>query len=95
MLNDDDRKKLTTRLKRVEGQVAGLRRMLDDDTYCVDVLLQLSAAQGALNKVSHLLLDAHVRTCVAEAMATGSAAQRQSKVDELMQVFERYGGSSR
>ena len=65
--------------------------MLDDDAYCVDVLLQMSAIRGALGKVGDIILDTHVRTCVAEAMESGSAAQRRKAVDDLMQVFERYG----
>ena len=95
MLDDDARSKLLGRLRRIEGQVAGLQRMLEQDAYCVDVLLQISAVQGALSKVGNLLLDTHVRTCVSEAMDSGSAAQRRKKVDELMQVFSRYGGPNR
>jgi len=95
MRNEDSRKKLLTRLKRIEGQVAGLRRMLEDDADCVDVMLQISAAQGALGKVGHLLLNSHVRTCVTNAIESGSPAEQQERLDELMQVFARYGGQPR
>ena len=92
MLDDVGKKKLTTRLRRVEGQGAALRRMLDEDEYCVDVLLQISAVQGALGKVGHILLESHIRHCVREAFDGGDAEARDEKIDELMEVFARYGG---
>ena len=92
MRSDEANRKLQTRLKRIEGQVGGLRRMLEEDADCVDVMLQLSAVQGALGKVGQLLLDGHMRTCVAEAVESGSPAQRRKKLDELMVVLSRYGG---
>ena len=93
MTDQHTRKKLLTRLKRVEGQIGGLRRMLEDDAYCVDILLQLRAASGALDKAGHVLLESHIRTCVADAFAGGDTSAREQKVDELMEVFARYGGS--
>jgi len=95
MLDDTTKRKLTTRLKRAEGQIAGLRRMLEEDAYCVDILLQISAAQGALGKAGQVLLAEHIRTCVADAFAGGDEASREEKVDELMDVFARYGGVGR
>ncbi len=92
MLEGDDKKKVLARLRRLEGQVGALRRMLDDDEYCVDVLLQISAVQGALGKVGHILLESHIRHCVSEAFDRGDAGARDEKIDELMQVFARYGG---
>ncbi len=95
MLDPTTKRKLTARLKRAEGQISALRRMLDEDAYCVDVLLQISAAQGALGKAGQVLLGEHIRTCVADAFATGDEADRDEKVDELMDVFSRYGGLGR
>lgn len=92
MLDETDKKKLLTRLRRVEGQVGALRRMLDEDEYCVDVLLQISAVQGALGKVGHILLESHIRHCVREAFDGGDPRARDEKIDELMEVFARYGG---
>ena len=85
------KKKLLGRLRRVEGQVRAIVRMVDEDTYCVDTLLQISAAQGALGKAGQLLLGSHVETCVADAFAQGSPRDRQQVIDELMEVFSRYG----
>lgn len=95
MLDPTTKRKLTARLKRAEGQIAGLRRMLDEDANCVDVLLQISAAQGALGKAGQVLLAEHIRTCVADAFASGDEIDRDEKVDELMDVFARYGGLGR
>jgi DNA-binding FrmR family transcriptional regulator len=92
MLDAENKKKLLTRLKRVEGQVAALRRMVEDDAYCVDVLLQISAAQGALGKAGQLMLGSHLRTCVTSALEGGDPEAREETVQELMDVFSRYGG---
>jgi DNA-binding FrmR family transcriptional regulator len=64
---------LQTRLRRIEGQVRGIERMVDDDRYCIDVLTQISAVQAALDKVALGLLDGHVRHCVAEGAEEGKS----------------------
>ena len=84
--------KVLGRLRRIEGQVQGLQRMISADAYCVDVLLQISAVQGALEQVQKLLLGRHVETCVADALRSGSKNDRQRKIDELLEVFARFGG---
>ncbi len=86
------KKKLLARMRRIEGQIGALCRMIEEEQYCVDILLQMSAAQGALGKASQVLLGAHVETCVANAMASGTQKTRQKAVNELMEVFSRYGG---
>ncbi|MBY5160884.1 metal-sensitive transcriptional regulator [Salsipaludibacter albus] len=80
-----DKAKVLARLRRVEGQVRGLQRMVDEDTYCIDVLTQVSAATKALENVALLLLDDHVRHCVADDVRSGST----EKVDEAMQAITR------
>ncbi|MCH7598632.1 MAG: metal-sensitive transcriptional regulator [Myxococcales bacterium] len=89
-----DKKKLLTRLRKVEGQVSAICRMVEEEKYCVDILLQISAVQGALGKAGQLLLGSHVETCVATAFASGNKKARQTSIDELMEVFARYGGIS-
>jgi DNA-binding FrmR family transcriptional regulator len=79
------------RLRRIEGQVQGLQRMLASDASCVDVLLQVSAAQGALEQVRRLLVGQHLESCVADVLRTGSRSERQKKIDELLEVFSRFG----
>ncbi|HMH53924.1 MAG TPA: metal-sensitive transcriptional regulator [Candidatus Acidoferrum sp.] len=92
MIDDATKSKAQGRLRRIEGQVQGLQRMIAADAYCVDILLQVSAVQGALEQVQKLLLGRHVESCVADAMRSGSRNERQRKVDELLEVFSRFGG---
>jgi len=91
VLNDEAKAKTRARLRRIEGQVQGLQRMLDNDAYCVDILLQISAVQGALDQVQKLLLGRHIESCVTDALRSGSKSERQQKVEELLEVFSRFG----
>ena len=91
VLNDETKVKARGRLRRIEGQVQGLQRMLDNDAYCVDILLQISAVQGALEQVQKLLLGRHIESCVADALRSWSKSERQQKVEELLDVFSRFG----
>jgi len=84
--------KIVDRLRRIAGQVEGVARMVEQDRYCVDILLQIAAAQAALGQASKLVLRSHVETCVSDALASGKPAERRQKIDELMDVFARYGG---
>ena len=81
VLNDETKAKARGRLRRIEGQVQGLQRMIDGDAYCVDILLQISAVQGALEQVQKLLLGRHIESCVADALRSGSrtSASRRSR----------------
>ena len=85
------RGQVDVRLKRIAGQVAGIRRMVEQDRYCVDVLLQVAAVRAALDQVGKLVLGAHVETCVADALASGSTRERRKKTDELLEIFSRFG----
>lgn len=76
------------RLRKIEGQVRGLQRMIDDDTYCVDVLTQISAVTKSLQGVGLGLLDEHVRTCVQDA-AISSDEAGDKKIDEAMGAVAR------
>jgi CsoR family transcriptional regulator, copper-sensing transcriptional repressor len=84
MTKDD----LLKRLRRVEGQVRGIQRMVDEDTYCIDVLTQVAAATSALQSVAVGLLDDHLRHCVSEAVSTGGP-EGDAKVTEAMRSIER------
>ncbi len=91
MIDAETKTKALGRLRRIEGQVQGLQRMIDAEAYCVDVLLQISAVQGALEQVRKLLLGRHIESCVADALRSGSKTDRQRKIDELLEVFSRFG----
>ena len=88
-MDEKTRKDGNARLKRIAGQVAGVQRMLAEDRYCVDVLLQIAATQGALAEVGRVVLANHVRTCLVEALRSGNATDRLAKVEELMEVLSR------
>jgi DNA-binding FrmR family transcriptional regulator len=81
-----DKDQLTARLRRIEGQVRGVERMVDEDRYCIDVLTQISAIQAALDKVALGLLDDHARHCVVGGAATG---EPDELTDELMAAVGR------
>ena len=78
----------TRRLRRIEGQVRGLQRLIDEDTYCIDVLTQISAASRALQSVAVGLLDEHLRHCVADAIVADEESG-QEKVAEATAAIER------
>ncbi|MBS3941450.1 MAG: metal-sensitive transcriptional regulator [Actinobacteria bacterium] len=77
------------RLRRIEGQVRGLQRMIDEDVYCIDILQQIAAVNGALQNVAIGLLDEHVGHCVANAAAAGDAEQAREMVTEATKAIER------
>ena len=77
------------RLKRIEGQVRGLERMVEQDRYCIDVVTQIGAVRAALRKVEEEVLRDHVGHCVEGAIASGNKSQQRRKIAELMDVFGR------
>ena len=77
------------RLSRIEGQVRGLSRMVEEDRYCIDVITQISAVRAALRRVEEEVLRDHVGHCVEHAILSGDADEQRRKVAELMQVLER------
>jgi CsoR family transcriptional regulator, copper-sensing transcriptional repressor len=85
-----DSKALHNRLRRIEGQVRGLQRMVDEDAYCVDILTQVAAVQTALEQVAVNVLDGHVRHCVADAVAGPDTDASDAKLDELMAAVRRF-----
>ncbi|MDP2411013.1 MAG: metal-sensitive transcriptional regulator [Pseudolabrys sp.] len=77
------------RLKRIEGQVRGIARMVEDDRYCIDIVTQIGAVRAALRKVEEELLRGHVAHCVEHAISSGDKADQRRKVAELMDVMGR------
>ena len=92
MIERETKTKSLGRLRRIEGQVQGIQRMVEDDKYCVDILLQLAAVQGAVEQVQKLLLGQHIESCVSDAIRSGNTRERQKKVGELLDVFSRFSG---
>ncbi|HWC32671.1 MAG TPA: metal-sensitive transcriptional regulator [Actinomycetota bacterium] len=83
----EDREDVLRRLRRIEGQVRGLQRMVEEERYCVDVLAQISSATSALEKVGLVLLNDHIRHCVRGALADGGG---DDKVEELVTAVDRF-----
>lgn len=82
-----DKEDLLRRLSRIEGQVRGLARMIEEDRYCVDILTQVAAVRAALDKVGLILLESHTRGCVANAI---QHQQGEAAIRELMEVVEKF-----
>jgi DNA-binding FrmR family transcriptional regulator len=88
-MHDTTKKSVVTRLKRIEGQVGGVRRMVEDDRYCVDLLTQIDAVRAALHKVEEQVLRDHVSHCVAGAFTSGDVVEQRHKVEELVATIAR------
>ena len=85
-----DKDALIKRLHRIEGQVRGIERMVEDDRYCIDILTQISAVNTALEAVALKILDEHVRHCVADALTSGDEADAATKTEELLEAVQRF-----
>jgi DNA-binding FrmR family transcriptional regulator len=86
----DDKVTLTRRLHRIEGQVRGIERMVEDDRYCIDILTQIAAVKTALESLALQLLDGHVKHCVAGAIASGDEVEMDQKTTELLAAVQRF-----
>jgi DNA-binding FrmR family transcriptional regulator len=85
-----DKDALVKRLHRIEGQVRGIERMVEDDRYCIDILTQVAAVSTALEAVALRILDDHVRHCVAGALTSGDEADAATKTEELLEAVQRF-----
>lgn len=81
----EDQRKLVNRLSRIEGQVRGIKRMVEEDAYCIDILIQVAAANAALNSFNKELLSEHIKTCVTKDIKEG----KEETVDELVATIQR------
>ena len=86
-MDDSTKKAVNQRLASAAGHINGIARMVDDDQYCIDVIKQIQAVQAALNKVSTLILDNHLRTCVTTAIRGDDPDERQRVLEEVTSVF--------
>ncbi len=90
-MEDDAKREVLTRLAKIEGQVKGISRMIENDRYCVDTLYQISAAQGALERVAKETMRQHLEGCVVDAFKSKNKLDREKKIDELMSMFSKFG----
>ncbi len=85
-----DKEALVKRLHRIEGQVRGIERMVEDNRYCIDILTQIAAVNTALESLAFKILDEHVRHCVAGALTSGDEVDAQTKTEELLEAVQRF-----
>lgn len=83
--SEKEYKDLITRLNRIEGQIRGIKKMVENDAYCTDILVQVSAANAALNSFNKVLLSNHIRTCVANDIRDG----KEETIEELVNTFQK------
>jgi CsoR family transcriptional regulator, copper-sensing transcriptional repressor len=86
----DQKATLVKRLHRIEGQVRGIEKMVDEDRYCIDILTQIGAVTTALESLGFQILDDHVKHCVAGALASGDETAATGKADELLEAVHRF-----
>lgn len=85
--SDDEIKKIVNRLKRIEGQIRGIQKMVEDDRYCMEILVQISAVQSALKSVGFSITERHIHHCVSDAIQKGEGKET---IDELMSVMKQF-----
>jgi DNA-binding FrmR family transcriptional regulator len=88
-MSHDAKSSRLKRLNRIEGQVRGLARMVEEDRYCIDIVTQIAAVRAALRRVEESVLRDHINHCVRHAIASGDKAEQEQKVAELMEVLSR------
>ena len=88
-MRENTKEAVARRLNRIEGQVRGLARMVEEDRYCIDIITQITAVRAALRRVEEEILHDHVSHCVEHAIASGDKDDQRRKITELMEVFAR------
>jgi DNA-binding FrmR family transcriptional regulator len=86
-MQDTVRNDVLNRLKSLEGHIRGIQKMVEDDRYCVDVLKQTAAVKGALDRLDAVILEAHLGTCVTQAIRSADEAERERVISELLDLF--------
>lgn len=86
--SEEEKEKMLKRLKRIEGQVRGIQKMIEEDRYCVDILIQISAIESALKQVGFSVTERHMNHCVSDAIKKGEGTE---SIDELMKVLRQFG----
>jgi DNA-binding FrmR family transcriptional regulator len=85
--SEEEKKNLRTRLNRISGQLSGIGNMIDNDRYCGDILIQLSAAENALHSLGRIIMKNHLETCVTDQIKNGNT----QIIDEVMELFDKLG----
>lgn len=90
MLNDEEKKKISTRLKRLEGQIRGVESMVTDGRYCMDILNQTRAVIAGMKKVEDMILTSHMKSCVTQSFTSGDSDDGDQKIEEIIHLLSKY-----
>ena len=90
MMDERHKQQTVARLRRVEGQIRGIQKMVEEDRYCMDVVAQTRAVVSALRAVEDIIMENHMNTCVAEAFRSADPAEQHEKIDEVMHVLTQF-----
>ena len=90
LASTNDKDLIIKRLNRIEGQVKGIQKMVEDERYCVDILVQISAIRSAINKVGNIILENHIKGCVTNSIKEGNTEKSDELISELMQTINKF-----
>jgi len=90
MMNNQQAKEVSSRLKKIEGQVRGVIKMIEEDRYCIDILSQTRAIVSGIRKVEDIIMHQHLHTCVAESMKSDNKEDKNQKINEIMDVLSKF-----
>lgn len=90
MMDESTKKQVGNRLRRIQGQIGGIEKMISEDRYCIDVLTQITAVVSALRGVEDQVMQNHLNHCVADAMRSDDSTEQQQKVEELLSVIGKF-----
>ncbi len=90
LAQNNDKEALIKRLKRIEGQVKGVQKMVEEERYCVDILVQVSAIRSAINKVGSIILENHIKGCVTDSLKNDDTELTEETIKELMDTISKF-----
>jgi CsoR family transcriptional regulator, copper-sensing transcriptional repressor len=90
LAKNNDKEAIIKRLNRIEGQVKGIQKMVEDERYCVDILVQISAIRSAINRVGSMILENHIKGCVSNSIKEGDFEQSDELISELMDTINKF-----
>lgn len=90
LAKNNDKEAIIKRLNRIEGQVKGIQKMVEDERYCVDILVQISAIRSAINRVGNIILENHIKGCVSNSIKDGDTQESEELISELMETINKF-----
>ncbi|WP_195948270.1 metal-sensitive transcriptional regulator [Paraclostridium bifermentans] len=90
LAKNNDKEAIIKRLNRIEGQVKGIQKMVEEERYCVDILVQISAIRSAINRVGNIILENHIKGCVSNSIKEGETQESEELISELMETINKF-----